>query len=571
MLQPVLDYIDSQQSQFQDDLMELLKIPSISAESEHQEDVRNAASWLVEHFQHMGLQAELIETEGHPLVYAESPPVPGAPVALVYGHYDVQPPDPLDMWESLPFDPTVRDGNIYARGASDDKGQVLTHVKSVQAWLAANEKLPLQVKFLIEGEEEVGSENLEKFLETDAGRLACDCVVISDTAQFAPDVPAITYGLKGIAYFELHLEGPNRDLHSGVFGGAVTNPANTLSNVLAALIDEEGRVQIPGFYDSVVSLTDEERQQWRELPFDEKAFEADLDVNGVTGEAGYSTLERRWARPTFDINGMTSGYQGEGAKTVLPASASAKFSFRLVPNQDPHEVAASLRKFLEPMVPPGIKMELIEYHGGKGIVFPLDSPLLEAAAEAIEIGFGKRPVFMREGGSIPIVSNFAEQLQAEVLLLGWGQNDDNLHSPNEKFSLEAYQRGNSRQRGIVGEIGSHKEIGSRQICSISVLFLDNVETVQKNCDVRGVKADVARYAQLETDCRSLQQEIEELSRQANLVSKSIGKAKDDAEREQRKEEGRTLREQKGRQAGGYGPPVGRGGRHLSQPSQSDAP
>ena len=441
MLQQVLEFIESHRSQNQEDLLELLRIPSISASSDHRDDVRRAASWLGEHFEEMGLEAELIETEGHPLVYAESPSVPGAPVALVYGHYDVQPPDPLDLWQSLPFDPSVRDGNVYARGASDDKGQMLTHVKSVQAWLASGEKLPLQVKFLIEGEEEVGSESLEKFLAKEPDKLACDCVVISDTAQFAPDVPAITYGLKGIAYFEVHLTGPNRDLHSGVFGGAVTNPANTLSKMLAAIIDGEGRVQLPRFYDSVIPLTDAEREQWQALPFEQEAFEAELDVNGVSGEVGYTTLERRWARPTFDVNGLTSGYQGEGAKTVLPSAASAKFSFRLVPNQDPKEVAAALRQFLQPLVPPGIQMELVEYHGGKGIVFPLDSPLMEAAADAIEIGFGKRPVFMREGGSIPIVSNFAEQLQAEVLLLGWGQNDDNLHSPNEKFSLEAYQRG----------------------------------------------------------------------------------------------------------------------------------
>lgn len=456
VLQQVLEYVESNRSQFQEELMELLRIPSISADSDHREDVQRAAKWLHDHFQRMGLATELIETEGNPFVYAESPAVPGAPVALVYGHYDVQPPDPLDLWDNLPFDPIVKNGNVYARGASDDKGQMLTHVKSVQSWLAAGEKLPLQVKFLIEGEEEVGSENLDKFLATSSDRLACDCVVISDTSQFAPGVPAITYGLKGIAYFELHLEGPNRDLHSGVFGGAVTNPANTLCQMLSAIIDGDGRIQVPGFYDNVIPLTEAERAQWKNLPFDQQEFETDLDVDGVTGETGYSTLERRWARPTFDINGLTSGYQGEGAKTVLPSSASAKFSFRLVPDQDPARVADALREFLEPMVPPGIKMELVEYHGGKGIVFPLESPLMEAAAQAIEVGFGKRPVFMREGGSIPIVSSFAEQLQAEVLLLGWGQNDDNLHSPNEKFSLDAYQRGICSSAALWDRLGAIK-------------------------------------------------------------------------------------------------------------------
>jgi acetylornithine deacetylase/succinyl-diaminopimelate desuccinylase-like protein len=265
--------------------------------------------------------------------------------------------------------------------------------------------------------------------------------VISDTSQFAPGVPAITYGLRGIAYYELHLTGPNRDLHSGVFGGGVTNPANTLARMLHAIIDDQGRIQVPGFYDDVLPLSEREREEWRRLPFDQKSFESELGVNGVTGEAGFSTLERRWARPTFDICGLTSGYQGEGAKTVLPAQASAKLSFRLVPNQDPEKITADLRALLEPLVPPGIQMELVEYHGGAGITFPMESPYLEAAADAIEAGFGTRPVFMREGGSIPIVNSFSERLGADVLLLGWGQNDDNLHSPNEKFSLADYHRG----------------------------------------------------------------------------------------------------------------------------------
>ena len=326
-------------------------------------------------------------------------------------------------------------------GATDDKGQMLTHVKSVQAWLAAAGELPLQVKLLIEGEEEVGSENLESFLAENTEKLACDCVVISDTAQFAPGVPAITYGLRGIAYYELHLTGPNSDLHSGVFGGAVTNPANTLSKMLSALVDERGRIQVPGFYDDVEPLTDREREEFRKLPFDEEKFKSQLDVEGLTGEEGFSTLERRWARPSFDINGIWGGYQGEGAKTVLPGRAGAKFSFRLVPNQDPKKVSVGLKELLEPLVPPGIKMELIDYHGAPGIAMPLESPYLAAAADAIEAGFGSRPVFIREGGSIPIVNTFADQLKADVLLLGWGQNDDNLHAPNEKFSTEDFHRG----------------------------------------------------------------------------------------------------------------------------------
>ncbi len=440
-MKPVFDYLDQHQSQFENDLRELLRIPSVSADSQFAGDVRRAAQWLVEHLQNIGLQTELVETPGHPIVYAESPPMPGAPVALVYGHYDVQPPDPLDQWISPPFEPTERDGNLFARGATDDKGQMLTHVKSIEAWLAAAGKLPLQVKLVIEGEEEVGSEHLENYLAQNTEKLACDCVVISDTAQFAPGVPSITHGLRGIAYYELQLTGPNSDLHSGVFGGGVTNPAVTLSKMLAALMDHDGRIQLPGFYDDVVPLSEAEREAIAALPFDEAAFMRQLDVTGLTGEACFSTLERRWARPSFDINGLTSGYQGEGAKTVLPSKASAKLSFRLVPNQAPQKITAALRQFLEAMVPPGIRMELIELQGAPGIVIPLDSPYLKAAATAIESGFGCSPVFMREGGSIPIVNSFAKQLKADILLLGWGQNDDNLHAPNEKFNLEDFHRG----------------------------------------------------------------------------------------------------------------------------------
>jgi len=437
----VFDFVDQHRQQFENDLFELLRIPSISADSQSAGDVRRAADWLVSHLQKIGLSVELIETPGHPIVYAESPPVPGAPIALVYGHYDVQPPDPLDEWISPPFEPTVRDGNVYARGATDDKGQMLTHVKSIQAWLETNGKLPLQVKLLIEGEEEVGSEHLESFIAENTDKLKCDCVVISDTSQFAPGVPAITYGLRGIAYYEVRLTGPSQDLHSGVFGGGVTNPANTLAKMLAAMIDADGRIQVPRFYDDVQPLTDREREEFRSLPFDEQAFQEQLNVNGLTGEAGFSTLERRWARPSLDINGLWSGYQGEGAKTVLPATAGAKFSFRLVPNQNLKQITAGVRELLESLTPSGIQMDLIEFHGAPGIVMPLESPYLRAAADAIETGFGQRPVLIREGGSIPIVNTFSEQLDADVLLLGWGQNDDNLHSPNEKFSLANFHRG----------------------------------------------------------------------------------------------------------------------------------
>ena len=449
-----LDYIDTHRQQFEQELFELLQIPSISADSAFRADVQRAAQWLHGRFKSLGLAADIIETEGHPIVFAESPPVPGAPVALVYGHYDVQPPDPLEQWTTPPFEPTIRDGKVFARGSTDDKGQMYTHVASAAAWLATQKGLPLQLKFLIEGEEEVGSENLEKFLTENSDQLACDCVVISDTSQFAPGVPAITYGLRGIIYYEITVRGPNRDLHSGVFGGAVANPAIALAKMLAGLIDDQGRILLPDFYEGVDEVSEDQRRQLALLPFDEVSFREDLGVTALVGEEGYSTLERRWARPSWDVHGLTSGYQGEGAKTVLPAEAYAKFSFRLVPSQDPHRVTAALRGRLEELTPPGVTIELKDHHGSPGIVVPMKSPYLQAAADAIETGFSSRPVFIREGGSIPIVNAFAEALHADVLLLGWGQNDDNPHSPNEKFSLDDFHRGIRASAALWGQLAS---------------------------------------------------------------------------------------------------------------------
>ncbi len=326
-------YLERNREAFEADLCDLLRIPSVSADSRHRDDMRQAANWVCGQFKSLGIPAEIVETAGHPIVYAESPPVAGAPTVLVYGHYDVQPPDPLDEWISPPFEPTKRDGNVYARGATDDKGQMLTHVKSAQAVLATAGKLPVQIKYVIEGEEEVGSANIEQFLEMRREQLACDVIVISDTSQFGPGRPAITYGLRGIAYYELRLTGPKQDLHSGTFGGAVTNPLNTLAKMLAALTDRNGRIQIPGFYDDVVDLTDAERAQFAALSFDEAAFMKQIGVEGVSGEASFTTLERRWARPTCDVHGFWGGYSGEGAKTVLPCRTGAKFSFRLVPSR----------------------------------------------------------------------------------------------------------------------------------------------------------------------------------------------------------------------------------------------
>jgi len=436
----VNDYLEANAQRFEAELCELLRIASVSAEPERRGEMDRAAGWLAEQFRSLDFATEVIPTAGCPLVYAESPAEPGVPTVLVYGHYDVQPAEPLELWESPPFEPTRRGGQLFARGASDDKGQMFTHVKSAEAWLRTAGRLPVRLKYIIEGEEEVGSANLIEFVSRQSERLACDCIVISDGAQLGPDQPAITYGLRGIAYYELRLTGPNRDLHSGSFGGAVTNPANAAAAMLAGLVDDQGRVQIPGFYDDVVELTDRERRELAGLPFDEQQFFSELGVDGAAGEQGYTALERRWARPSYDISSLWGGYQGEGAKTVLPAAAGAKFSFRLVPNQDPDKTTQGLRRRLAELCPRGVRWELIEHHGSPAVVVSLDSPHVEAASQAIERAFGCRPVYIREGGSIPIVSTLHEALGADVLLLGWGQPDDNAHSPNEKFALADFHR-----------------------------------------------------------------------------------------------------------------------------------
>lgn len=456
-------YLTGNSQQFEDDLCALLKIPSISADEEHKEDVRKAAGWVAGQFRDLGLKHETIETSGHPIVFAESPPEPGKPVVLVYGHYDVQPVEPLNEWISPPFEPTKRNGNIYARGATDDKGQMLTHLFAARAWLKTRGKLPVQLKFLIEGEEEVGSKALGEFLTSPAARekLKCDVVVISDCSQFGPGQPAITYGLRGIQMFELKVSGPKQDLHSGTFGGAVANPINAICKLLASLVDERGRIQVPGFYDDVQALSDRERKQIAALPFTDEAFMRQIGVQALTGEEGFSTQERRGARPTCDVHGIWGGQQV--TKTAIPARAGAKFSFRLVPNQDSEKIVAATRKFLLGQKLPGVEVELIPHHGAKAAVVPLESPFIAAAQKAIEQGFGKAPVFIREGGSIPIVTNFRDRLGVDTLLLGWGLDDDNTHSPNEKFSLADFHRGikasahlwNELSRGVGVSPASH--------------------------------------------------------------------------------------------------------------------
>jgi acetylornithine deacetylase/succinyl-diaminopimelate desuccinylase-like protein len=453
----VLDYLEAHRADFEEQLKALLRVPSVSAQPHHDADTRRAASMIRDDLAAMGLESELIETSRHPIVYSEWLGAPGRPTLLVYGHYDVQPAEPLEPWLSPPFEPTVRDGNLYARGATDDKGQMLTHLKAAEAWLKTTGRLPVNVRFLIEGEEEVGGAGLEAFVAQNAGRLACDYAVISDTSQFAPGLPAITYGLKGLAYFELLVQGANRDLHSGTFGGAVANPINALCAILASLRGPDGRIRIPGFYDDVRPLEDWERAEFAKLPFSEADFQRDLAVPTLAGEEGYTTLERKWARPTCDINGIFGGYSGPGPKTVLPGKAGAKLSFRLVPDQDPKTIDRLFRDHVARVCPPGVTYEILTHHGAPAVLVNVDTPGFRAAARAVEAGFGTRPVFMREGGSIPVVGLIKHHLGVDTLLLGWGQNDDNLHGPNEKFSIADFHRGIKSAAHLLAELAAESD------------------------------------------------------------------------------------------------------------------
>ncbi|MSR57199.1 MAG: dipeptidase [Planctomycetaceae bacterium] len=434
-------YLTANADRFVDELKAFLRIRSVSADSQFKDEVRKAARFVLDQLKGAGLTAELVETEGHPIVYGEWLGAPGAPTVLIYGHYDVQPPDPLDQWITPAFEPTIRDGCIFARGATDDKGQVFTHVKSIEAWMKTAGRLPVNVKLVIEGEEEVGSNNLDLFLERNKAKLKADVAVISDTSQYAPDMPAITYGLRGIVACEITVKGPKQDLHSGVFGGAIANPVNMLARLIGALHDDRGRVTIPGFYDDVLPLTADERARFAALPFNREAFLKELGVPAEWGEEGFTSIERRWARPTCDVNGIKGGYQGEGPKTIIPASATAKITCRLVPNQNPDRIVAALEKYLRGLCPPAVRLEFNTWHNCPGFVFDANSRFMAAARKAIEIAFGVAPVMIREGGSIPVAASFRTLLGVDTLLLGWGQNTDNLHSPNEHFHLADFHRG----------------------------------------------------------------------------------------------------------------------------------
>ncbi|MBI1851124.1 MAG: dipeptidase [Planctomycetes bacterium] len=450
------DFITNNRERFQKELFDLLRIPSISTSPERDADTKRAAEFVRKQLQDLGFRAQLHTTPKHPIVTAESPMAAGKPTVLVYGHYDVQPPDPLGEWRHGPFEPTIEGENVIARGATDDKGQMFAHVKAVESIIEAEGKLPCNVKFLIEGEEEIGSPNLDPFIESHKDLLKCDVVVISDTDQFAPGQPAICYALRGLVYMEIEVVGPTHDLHSGMFGGSLDNPATVLARIIASFHDADHHVAIKGFYDHVRALTPDERAGFAELPFDEKGYREEMGVTELVGEKGFTTIERRWARPTCEINGIFGGFQGEGAKTVIPAKAGAKVSMRLVPDQDWKTIAKLFEEHVRSVAPKTVKVNVKTHSGSGPVLVPRDSAAVKAGMRALEKGFGKKPVFMREGGSIPVVLTFDRVLKVPVVLLGFGLPDDRAHSPNEKFNLGDYERGIRTSAHFLHEIAGGK-------------------------------------------------------------------------------------------------------------------
>jgi acetylornithine deacetylase/succinyl-diaminopimelate desuccinylase-like protein len=435
------EYQDKNRDRFLQELLALLRIPSVSARSEHKDDMVRCAEAVKQSLLNAGAdKAVLYPTEGHPIVYAEKITDPALPTVLVYGHYDVQPPDPLELWKSGPFEPEIRDGKIYARGSCDDKGQFYMHVKALET-LVQTKSLCTNIKFCIEGEEEVGSPNLAKFVREHKDLLKADVILISDTAMISMDTPSIDIGVRGLSYIEVEVTGPNRDLHSGVYGGAVANPATILAKMIASCHDENNHVTIPGFYDDVVEAGPEERKLMAAAPFDEKEYMDDLGIQSVWGEKGYTTNERTGIRPTIEVNGMWSGYTGEGAKTVLPSKAYAKISARLVPNQSSTVITEKLLQYFKSIAPPGVTVKASEHHGGEPYMTPVDSVAYKAAAAAIRDSFGKAPIPVRGGGSIPICALFEKELGVKIVFMGFGLDSDNLHSPNEKYDLYNFYKG----------------------------------------------------------------------------------------------------------------------------------
>src|SRR3954467_10515360 len=438
----VIDFINVNRERYLDELKAFLAIPSISALPQHAPDVKRCADWWAEEMRRIGLQnVRLVDTPGNPVVYGDWLGAPGAPTILFYGHYDRQPVDPLELWDSPPFEATVRDGEIYARGSADDKGQVFMHFKAIEAHLKQNGRLPVNMKIILGGEEEVGSANLDNFVKSHKDELSADVVVISDSPMFDRGIPSICYGLRGLVYFQIDLRGTKSDLHSGSFGGAVANPNMVLAQILAQMKDRGGHIKIPGFYDDVRDLRDEEREQWRKLPFNERRYAKELGAPKLFGESGYSTLERVWARPTFEVNGLLGGFTGEGAKTVIPAVAMAKVSMRLVPNQHPDSIAKLFEAYVKKIAPKTVDVTVTRMHGGKPWLTGYNTAFVQAAGRAIERGFGQDPVFNREGGSILPAATFQEILGLPSVLFGVGLPDENAHAPNEKLDLGNFHGG----------------------------------------------------------------------------------------------------------------------------------
>ncbi len=437
----VLSYLAEHQDRHLEQLCDWLRIPSISSESAHQDDVIRASEFTVAQLEQLGLSVEVIDRGGHPLVYAQSEQRPDRKTLLFYGHYDVQPVDPLELWTTPPFEPRIEDGKIHARGASDDKGQVFCHLKALEAYTEQGLDLPVNVKFIIEGEEECGGHSIYEYTEENPEKLACDAVVISDTTVYNAETPAICYSLKGLCYMEIRLQGPAMDLHSGTFGGVTQNPGNAIATIIAGLKDDQGRCLVPGFYDDVIELDRDERDAFARLDYTDAVLHEETGAPAPFGEAGYTTLERMWGRPTCDVNGIATGYGGEGAKTVIPARALAKVSMRLVPDQDPEKIARAFQEHVQAICPEGVVCEVENLHNANPVLIPRDAEVMQAGLRALKAGFGNDPVFVREGGSIPIVGTFQECLQTPVMLLGYGLSTDNIHSPNEKFDVRTFESG----------------------------------------------------------------------------------------------------------------------------------
>ena len=446
-MKQITEYLNRNKDRFLNELLELLKMPSISADSAFVQDVNNTAEVVGKALEQAGCDlVEVCETDGYPIVYGEKIIDPALPTVLVYGHYDVQPPDPLDLWDSPPFEPVIKetdehpDGAIFARGASDDKGQMYMHVKALECMVQNNE-LPCNIKFMIEGEEEVGSVNIAQYVANNKEKLKNDVILISDTGMISKEYPSITTGLRGLSYVEVEVTGPNRDLHSGLYGGAVANPINVLTKMIAALHDENNHITIPGFYDKVEELSEEERAEMAKAPFDLEAYQNALDIDSIYGEKGYTTNERNSIRPTLDVNGIWGGYTGEGAKTVIASKAYAKISMRLVPHQEWEEITELFTTYFERLAPKGVTVKVTPHHGGQGYVTPINTIAYKAAAKAYETTFGKTPIPQRSGGSIPIVSLFEKELGSKTILMGFGLDSNAIHSPNEHFGLWYYYKG----------------------------------------------------------------------------------------------------------------------------------